>query len=140
MEGTAFWVVALISSILVGLSKGGLPVVAMLSVPLLALVMPPVAAAGLLLPVYIVSDMFGAVTGPGSGLVYAADFEPGEPEGGGGYAAPELMDGASVVVVWSVSLADGSSPNARRAIPTAAISPVRPAIAMAPAGAAGPRL
>ena len=59
MEGTAFWVVALISSILVGLSKGGLPVVAMLSVPLLALVMPPVAAAGLLLPVYIVSDMFG---------------------------------------------------------------------------------
>lgn len=59
MEGTAFWTVALISSALVGMSKGGLPVVAMLSVPLLALVMHPVAAAGLLLPVYVVSDMFG---------------------------------------------------------------------------------
>ncbi len=59
MEGTAFWTVALVSSALVGLSKGGLPIVAMLSVPLLALVMHPVAAAGLLLPVYIVSDMFG---------------------------------------------------------------------------------
>lgn len=59
MEGGAFWTVALISSALVGMSKGGLPVVAMLSVPLLALVMHPVAAAGLLLPVYVVSDMFG---------------------------------------------------------------------------------
>jgi uncharacterized membrane protein YfcA len=59
MEGTAFWTVAPIAAALVGLSKGGLPVVAMLSVPLLTLVMPPVAAAGLLLPVYVVSDMFG---------------------------------------------------------------------------------
>jgi uncharacterized membrane protein YfcA len=59
MEGTTFWAVAIIASTLVGLSKGGLPVVAMLSVPLLTLVMPPVAAAGLLLPVYIASDMFG---------------------------------------------------------------------------------
>ena len=59
MEGAAFWTIAVIASALVGMSKGGLPVVAMLSVPLLALVVPPVAAAGLLLPVYIVSDMFG---------------------------------------------------------------------------------
>jgi uncharacterized protein len=59
MEGSVFWAVAIVASTLVGLSKGGLPVVAMLSVPLLASVMPPVAAAGLLLPVYIVSDMFG---------------------------------------------------------------------------------
>ena len=59
MEGAAFWIIAVIASALVGMSKGGLPVVAMLSVPLLALVVPPVAAAGLLLPVYIVSDMFG---------------------------------------------------------------------------------
>ncbi len=59
MEGIGFWTVAIIAAALVGLSKGGLPVVAMLSVPLLALVMPPVAAAGLLLPVYVVSDAFG---------------------------------------------------------------------------------
>lgn len=59
MDGTAFWAVAMIAAILVGLSKGGLPVVAMLSVPVMSLVMHPIMAAGLLLPVYVVSDMFG---------------------------------------------------------------------------------
>ncbi|MGL4280870.1 MAG: sulfite exporter TauE/SafE family protein [Albidovulum sp.] len=59
MEGTAFWILAVIAAALVGMGKGGLPVVGMLAVPLLALVMNPVAAAGLLLPVYVVSDMFG---------------------------------------------------------------------------------
>jgi uncharacterized protein len=59
MEGTAFWIIAVIAAALVGMSKGGLPVVGMLAVPVLALVMHPVAAAGLLLPVYVVSDMFG---------------------------------------------------------------------------------
>lgn len=59
MQGAEFWIIAVFASVFVGLSKGGLPVVAMLSVPLLALVISPVTAAGLLLPVYIVSDMFG---------------------------------------------------------------------------------
>jgi uncharacterized membrane protein YfcA len=44
---------------LVGLSKGGLPTIGMLAVPLLALVMPPMQAAVLLLPIYILSDMVG---------------------------------------------------------------------------------
>ena len=47
------------AAFLVGASKGGLPMVGAMGVPLLALVMPPVAAAALLLPVYIVSDMVG---------------------------------------------------------------------------------
>ncbi|MFN3823255.1 MAG: sulfite exporter TauE/SafE family protein [Pseudorhodobacter sp.] len=59
MEGVFFWSVAVLASIMVGLSKGGLPVVAMTSVPILSLVMPPLQAAGLLLPIYIVSDWFG---------------------------------------------------------------------------------
>ena len=59
MEGLAFWVAAVIASLLVGMSKGGLPIVGILSVPVLALVISPVSAAGLLLPVYVVSDMFG---------------------------------------------------------------------------------
>lgn len=59
MEGVTFWIVAVIAAGLVGLSKGGLPVIGMLAVPVLALVMPPVAAAGLLLPVYVASDMVG---------------------------------------------------------------------------------
>jgi len=54
-----FFAVAGLSAFLVGASKGGLPMVGVLGVPLLALVMPPVAAAALLLPVYIVSDMVG---------------------------------------------------------------------------------
>lgn len=54
-----FLAVAGASAFLVGASKGGLPMVGALGVPLLALVMPPVAAAALLLPVYIVSDWVG---------------------------------------------------------------------------------
>jgi uncharacterized protein len=55
----AFLLVAAAAAFFVGTSKGGLPMVGVLGVPLLALVMPPVAAAALLLPVYIVSDMVG---------------------------------------------------------------------------------
>lgn len=55
----AFLAVAAAAAFFVGASKGGLPMVGVLGVPLLALVMPPVAAAALLLPVYIVSDMVG---------------------------------------------------------------------------------
>lgn len=59
MEGPGFWIAAGLAALLVGLSKGGLPVVGMLAVPVLALAVPPVAAAGLLLPVYVASDMIG---------------------------------------------------------------------------------
>lgn len=59
MDGFAFWALASLAAVLVGMGKGGLPVVGMLSVLVLALVMSPVMAAGLLLPVYVVSDMFG---------------------------------------------------------------------------------
>jgi uncharacterized protein len=59
MEGIAFWAAAVVAAILVGMGKGGLPVVGMLGVPVLSLAISPVAAAGLLLPVYIVSDAFG---------------------------------------------------------------------------------
>ncbi|NJM81493.1 MAG: sulfite exporter TauE/SafE family protein [Tabrizicola sp.] len=58
MDG-AFWTVAVAAAMLVGMGKGGVPVVGMLAVPLMALVMSPVTAAGLLLPVYVVSDLFG---------------------------------------------------------------------------------
>ncbi|OED44634.1 hypothetical protein AB833_01205 [Chromatiales bacterium (ex Bugula neritina AB1)] len=45
-----------LAAFLVGLSKGGLPAVAMLSVPILSLTMSPLLAANLLLPIYILSD------------------------------------------------------------------------------------
>ena len=59
MDGFAFWMAAVAAAMLVGMGKGGLPVVGMLGVPVLSLAISPVAAAGLLLPVYIVSDIFG---------------------------------------------------------------------------------
>ncbi len=59
MDGGFFWTVALLAAILVGMGKGGLPVVGMLGVPVLALAISPVTAAGLLLPVFVISDMFG---------------------------------------------------------------------------------
>ena len=59
MDGLGFWVAAVVAAMLVGAGKGGIPVVGMLSVPVLSLVISPLTAAGLLLPVYVVSDMFG---------------------------------------------------------------------------------
>ena len=46
-----------LAAFLIGLSKGGLPAVAMLSVPILSLSMSPLRAAALLLPIYILSDV-----------------------------------------------------------------------------------
>ncbi len=54
----SFWLAGC-AALLVGLSKGGLPAVGMLAVPILALVMSPVKAAVLLLPIYVISDAMG---------------------------------------------------------------------------------
>lgn len=45
-----------LAALVVGLSKGGLPTVGMLGVPLLSLVMSPLQAAVWLLPIYVASD------------------------------------------------------------------------------------
>lgn len=55
----AFYPAAVTAAMLVGLSKGGLPIVGMLGVPVLALAVSPIQAAGLLLPIFVVSDWFG---------------------------------------------------------------------------------
>lgn len=59
MHDVWFWVAAVIAAALVGMGKGGLPMVGMLGVPVLSLSISPVTAAGLLLPIYVLSDMFG---------------------------------------------------------------------------------
>lgn len=53
----ALFALLLLAAFFIGLSKGGLPAVAMLSVPLLALHMSPLVAAALLLPIYILADI-----------------------------------------------------------------------------------
>lgn len=65
--GLTGWAIALIAACSVGLAKGGLGMVAMMSVPLMSLIMSPVQAAGILLPVYIVSDIGGII-------VYRRDY------------------------------------------------------------------
>jgi len=59
MSGWEFWVVAVFAAALTGIGKGGVPIVGALVVPILSLVINPIAAAGLMLPVYVISDWFG---------------------------------------------------------------------------------
>lgn len=54
----AYWVAAALATYFVGMSKGGLPMIAMLGVPILSFFVPPAAAAGLLLPMYILADCY----------------------------------------------------------------------------------
>jgi len=54
-----FVFVAALAAFLVGLSKGGLSNMGVLGTPVLALVISPVKAAALLLPIFVVSDLFG---------------------------------------------------------------------------------
>ncbi len=58
-QDVLFWLLAALATFLVGASKGGLPGVGILGVPVLAQVVSPVYAAGLLLPLYVVSDWYG---------------------------------------------------------------------------------
>jgi uncharacterized protein len=59
LDGTWFWFFAILATFCVGASKGGLPGVGILSVPILSQAISPVVAAGLLLPLYVVSDVYG---------------------------------------------------------------------------------
>jgi uncharacterized protein len=54
-----FWIIATVAALFIGASKGGLPMVGVLAVPILSMKMSPVLAAGMTLPIYIVSDMYG---------------------------------------------------------------------------------
>ena len=54
-----FYAVAIPAVFTVGLSKGGFSGVGMLALPLMALVMPPLQAAAIMLPILIVQDMIG---------------------------------------------------------------------------------
>ena len=58
---TTFLAAGAVAATTVGLSKGGLPIIGMLAVPVLSLAIPAPEAAGLLLPIYVVSDVFGII-------------------------------------------------------------------------------
>jgi uncharacterized membrane protein YfcA len=54
-----FIIIAAVAALMVGLSKGGLSLLGAVAVPMMALVMSPVKAAALLLPIFVVSDWVG---------------------------------------------------------------------------------
>ena len=57
-----FWAVAVFSVLITGVSKGGFGGLALLAVPLMALVISPIQAAGIMLPILIVMDWGGVWT------------------------------------------------------------------------------
>jgi len=59
LNNPSLLVLLCVAAFFIGLSKGGLPAIAMLSVPILSLTMSPLVAAALLLPIYILSDIVG---------------------------------------------------------------------------------
>lgn len=67
MNLDTYFFLTVLAAFLVGLSKGGLPSISMLAVPLLSLVMSPVKAAALLLPIFVISDWLGV-------YLYRRDF------------------------------------------------------------------
>jgi len=90
-ESPAFWALAVLAVVLLGLAKGGFAGIGALSLPMVAMTISPVRAAAILLPILIVQDVVGvwafrrdwdgyvlgwmlpgAVAGIGLGYVYAA--------------------------------------------------------------------
>ena len=57
-----FYAVALPAMLLVGMSKGGLGSVGLLVVPIMAITIPPIQAAGIVLPILILSDIVAVIS------------------------------------------------------------------------------
>ena len=57
-----FYVAAVPAMIVLGLSKGGFASIVILSVPIMALVISPVQAAGIVLPILVLSDIIAVVS------------------------------------------------------------------------------
>lgn len=98
------WTLAIVAAFAVGLAKGGLSMVGVIAVPLMALVMSPVQAAGILLPVYVASDIGGLVA-------FRRDFDrrvlatllPGAVAGIGlGWATAHLVEERHVALIVGI--------------------------------------
>lgn len=57
-----FWAAAIPAVVMVGLSKGGLGPLGTLAVPILSLAISPVQAAGLTLPIFVMSDVVAVIS------------------------------------------------------------------------------
>jgi len=57
-----FWAAAIPAVVMIGLSKGGLGPLGTLAVPILSLAISPVQAAGLTLPIFVLSDIVAVIS------------------------------------------------------------------------------
>lgn len=91
----------MVAALAVGMAKGGLSMVGMISVPLMSLTMSPVVAAGIMLPVYIVSDIGGLMAFRRSfDRRILASLLPGAVAGIGlGWATAHLVDDSAVMLI-----------------------------------------
>lgn len=62
MDGSLFVLAAVAATLFAGLSKGGFAGLGMVSTPILALVMPPVQAASVMLPILLIQDAYSVVS------------------------------------------------------------------------------
>lgn len=58
IDNPLFWLTAVIAVLITGISKGGFGGIAILAVPLMALTISPVVAAGIMLPILVLMDVF----------------------------------------------------------------------------------
>ena len=95
------WLLAILGAVAVGMAKGGLGMIGMISVPLMSLTMSPVTAAGIMLPVYIVSDIGGLIAFRRSfDRRVLATMLPGAMAGVGlGWATAHLVDDAAIMLI-----------------------------------------
>ena len=56
-----FYVAAIPAVFVIGLSKGGFTAIGLLTVPIMALVVSPVRAAGILLPILVLTDVVAVI-------------------------------------------------------------------------------
>jgi len=62
LDNPWFWAAAIPAVVMIGLSKGGLGPLGTLAVPILSLAISPVHAAGLTLPIFVLSDIVAVIS------------------------------------------------------------------------------
>jgi uncharacterized membrane protein YfcA len=126
MDGLTFWFMATLAAFFVGLGKGGVPVITAMAVPLMSLVMSPILAAGLLLPVFIMADIGGV-------YAYRRSFHPrllkimlvAMPIGVlfGWATAAYVSDGMVTMLIGLIGVAFALNMILRRPVQTTAVEP-----------------
>ncbi|MFD1787799.1 sulfite exporter TauE/SafE family protein [Sphingomonas floccifaciens] len=97
IETPTFWIVAVFAVALLGLSKGGFAGMGALSLPVVAMIVSPVRAAAILLPILIVQDVVSV-------WAFRRDWD--------GYVLGWMLPGAAIGIALGYLFASSVSPDA----------------------------